>query len=692
MGRDGNGPRYFAPRMAFLHPSFLWALTALAIPIFIHLFQLRRFKRIDFPNVRFLQEVTQQTRSRKKLRHWSVLLSRLLALAALVLAFAQPYMKDASGTVRAGSRAISIYVDDSWSMDGQNADGRLLDQARAGTQDVIMSFSPTDRFQVITNRFEGRQQMLLGRDEALASAGQVEVGAYARPLSQVMERQREALSRSEAPVKQAFLFTDLQRVTTDPENWTNDSTIETVVIPIAANNADNLAIDSVWFDTPVRRLGQNEILHVRLKNHGAQDLRNVPLRLTIDGRQRAMATFGADAGAVIDTAISFINDAVGDHRGSLTIEDRPIAFDNVFHIAYHTAEKLRVLLVSGGDASSDRDIATIFSDDSIHSFSAQPFKQLDLSALARNDLVVLNALPSIPSGLASSVKEFVEGGGSVAIFPALHSDPASYRSALAAYGATFGARDTTTVKVERIDLSSPFYRDVFNSMPSNVDLPLARVRYAITPAPVANVLLRLQSGPAFLSSTPVGRGLAYLAAAPLAPEGGTFARHALFVTSMLRMAELARPMGPLYHIIGAEAVIPLTGVELTGETPPQLRGPDGVIIIPEVRRTPGSVSLVLHDEDLRPGHYAVTASDDTIAMIALDLPRGEGDLSAFTVDALQEVLDQRGLSTIRILEPKGADLSASLETLDPGIKLWKWFILAALCFLAFEIILIRTIR
>ncbi|MEO5584097.1 MAG: BatA domain-containing protein [Flavobacteriales bacterium] len=43
--------------MAFLFPSFLWALTALAIPVIIHLFQLRRFKRIDFPNVRFLQEV-----------------------------------------------------------------------------------------------------------------------------------------------------------------------------------------------------------------------------------------------------------------------------------------------------------------------------------------------------------------------------------------------------------------------------------------------------------------------------------------------------------------------------------------------------------------------------------------------------------------------------------------------------------
>mgnify|MGYP000334819254 CR=1 FL=1 len=60
--------------MSFLHPAFLWALAALAIPVLIHLFQLRRFKRIDFPNVRLLAEVSQQTRARKKVQHWLVLL------------------------------------------------------------------------------------------------------------------------------------------------------------------------------------------------------------------------------------------------------------------------------------------------------------------------------------------------------------------------------------------------------------------------------------------------------------------------------------------------------------------------------------------------------------------------------------------------------------------------------------------
>ncbi|MCB0782451.1 MAG: hypothetical protein KDC03_23430, partial [Flavobacteriales bacterium] len=200
------------------------------------------------------------------------------------------------------------------------------------------------------------------------------------------------------------------------------------------------------------------------------------------------------------------------------------------------------------------------------------------------------------------------------------------------------------------------------------------------------------SSAAFLSSTPQGKGRVYLSAAPLDASGGTFSRHALFVTSMLRMAELARPMGPLYHIIGDEGAIPLEGADLQGEAPPHLKGPEGIDIIPEVRRTVGGVSLVLHDEDLQPGPYAVTVEDDTIAILALDLSRKEGDLSAYTADELKEILVQRELTTISVLEKSGNELAASLKDLGQGPKLWKWFILAALIFLILEILLIRIIR
>ncbi|HEY0978361.1 MAG TPA: BatA domain-containing protein [Flavobacteriales bacterium] len=675
--------------MAFLHPSFLWALTALAIPILIHLFQLRRFKRIEFSDVRFLQQVTQQTRARKKVRHWLTLIARMLAIAALVFAFAQPYLPNTSGKVTAGQRDVSLYIDDSWSMDGQNAQGRLLDQARSDAQDAVMAYSATDRFQVLTNRFEGRQQLLLGRDEALEAAARAEVGSFARPLGQVMERQREALARGEGPVKRAFLFTDLQRSTTDVDAWRNDSAVSTVIVPLPAGDASNLAIDSVWFASPVRRLGQVEDLHVRVRNFGDQQLENIPLRLSIDGRQRALASFGVAPRSQVDTVLHFTNDATGAHYGEVSLTDRPIVFDDVFHIAYRTASSLRVLLVSGGDAASDRDVKAVFAGDSTHTFSEQPYRQLDLASLSRTDLVILNALPDVPSGLADALKSFADEGGSVALFPAADADAASYSALLQRFGAAFGMRDTASTKVDRIDLALPFYSEVFTTMPRNVDLPTVRLRFAFKAPPTANKLLQLNNGTGFLSDIPTGSGRFYLGTSPLSEQGGNFTRHALFVTSLLRMAELSRPMGALYHIIGDGTAIPLEGVALPGEAAPHLRGPEGADIVPEVRRTLNTVSLALHDAELLPGPYAVTLGADTIATIALDLPRTESDLAAYTPEQLREELEQRGLATITVLDKAEGGIAVSLRELDQGTKLWKWFVIAALVFLALEILFIR---
>lgn len=677
--------------MAFLHPTFLWALTALAIPIAIHLFQLRRFKRFEFSDVRFLQEVTQQTRARRKVRHWLTLIARLLAVTALVLAFAQPYLPGNSGSVKAGQRDVSIYIDDSWSMDGQNAQGRLLDQARSDAQDAINAFSPTDRFQVLTNRFEGRQQVLLGRDDALAAVSQVQAGPYARTLGQVMQRQREALSRGEAPVDRAFLFTDLQRSITDVDAWTDDTTVRTVIVPLTPGDPANLAIDSVWFGSPVRRLGQQEQLHVRIRNFGGQALENVPLKLTIDGRTRAMASFAVEAGAHTDTVLHFTNDVVGPHHGTVSITDRPITFDDELHIAYRTAGRSNILLVSGGDDRSDADIEAVFTGDSAYVPVKRAYRQLDLALLAEADFVVVNALPDMPTGLADALQQYCTNGGNAVVFPAA-GDPSGLNVLLQRAGASLSGTDTTTTKVERMDLRQPFFRDVFTDLPRNVDLPVVRLRHTLRVPPTASTLLQLNNGTPFLADIPVGEGRLYVCASPLAPAGGGFTTHALFVTSLLRMAELGRPMGALYHVIGADAAIPLQGVRLAGDAAPHLRGPDGTDLVPEVRRTLNAVTLNLHDQDLVPGAYAVTVGTDTLTTVALDLPRNESDLSAYTPAELATLLKQRGIIGITVLDKAGHELAVGLRELEQGTKLWKWCILLALLFLAIETFLIRTAR
>ncbi|MBK6777489.1 MAG: BatA domain-containing protein [Flavobacteriales bacterium] len=679
--------------MAFLYPSFLWALTALAIPIAIHLFQLRRFKRIDFPNVRFLQAVSQQTRARKKVQHWLTLLARCLAIAALVLAFAQPYIPASAGTTPTGKQAVSLFLDDSWSMDAQNAEGRLLDQARKSAQDAVLAYEPTTEFQVLTSRLDGRQQLLIGRDEALDAAGQVEAGPFSRKISLVLARQQEALARSAAPRKRAVLFTDLQRSTTDVENWVNDTTVRTVIVPLAPADAANLSVDSAWFATPVRRAGQAEALHVRIRNLGSAALKDVPLRLAINGQQRALATFSVEAEAFTDTVLHFTSDGPGAHWGEISISDRPITFDDKLFVAWEVSSALRVQLLSGGDETSDAAVASVFAADSSFRLTVTPSGNIDLASLTSTDLLILNALPEVSSGFAQALVNFVKSGGSLAVFPSLEQETTSVNGFLAQLGAgQYGQLDTASIKVAGIDLRLPFYRDVFSDVPSNVDLPLVRQRLRLNSVAGAETLLRMQDGNAFLTRTNSGKGVVNVCAAPLSDVGGSFTRHALFVTSLLRMAELSRPMGALYHNIGNDARIPLDGVVIEGDRVPHMIGPDGVDRVPELRRSADAHALLMHDEAMPAGAYAVTLGNDTVRHIALNTPRTESDPSAYTAAELRTLIEQRGLTAFEVLEPGGEALSVSLAALDHGRKLWTWFVVLALIFLSLEVAFLRLLK
>src|SRR6187431_3204710 len=113
--------------MLFTYPAFLFALSALSIPIIVHLFNFRRFKKIYFTNVRFLKEIKQDTRNRSRLKHLLILASRILAVIFLVLAFAQPFIPAKGSKAVAGAKRVSVYIDNSFSMDAISSNGDLLE-------------------------------------------------------------------------------------------------------------------------------------------------------------------------------------------------------------------------------------------------------------------------------------------------------------------------------------------------------------------------------------------------------------------------------------------------------------------------------------------------------------------------------------------------------------------------------------
>ena len=147
--------------MQFVYPAFLFALAAIAIPIIIHLFHFRRFKKVYFTNVKFLKEVKDETSQRSKIKNLLILLCRCLAVFFLVMAFAQPFIPQKGAEFKAGQKAISLFVDNSFSMSSLSQDVPLLDKAKQRATEIVSAYEVEDEFQILTNDFEGRHLLLL---------------------------------------------------------------------------------------------------------------------------------------------------------------------------------------------------------------------------------------------------------------------------------------------------------------------------------------------------------------------------------------------------------------------------------------------------------------------------------------------------------------------------------------------------
>src|SRR3984885_3579395 len=113
--------------MHFLYRAFLFAFISLATPVLVHLFNFRRYQKVYFSNVQFLKEIQEQQSSRRNLKERLILATRLLALAFLVLAFARPYIPGKNSANAGKQQAVSIFVDNSYSMETINREGSLLD-------------------------------------------------------------------------------------------------------------------------------------------------------------------------------------------------------------------------------------------------------------------------------------------------------------------------------------------------------------------------------------------------------------------------------------------------------------------------------------------------------------------------------------------------------------------------------------
>ena len=680
--------------MQFVNPFFLFGLFALAIPLIIHLFNFRKFKKVWFTNVKLLEEFTQQTRHESKLKHLLILIFRLLAFTCLIIAFAQPVIKDKTTSTKfsGASSAVAIYIDNSFSMESGSINDNLIEEAKKKAVEIVSTFKTSDLFAVTTNDFEGIHQRWVNKDEFTEMIENINLSSSVRSMSEILQRQKELFQNMDKNTnKFIFLVSDFQKSVCDFQNLVSDTTCGIFVIPLVPQEIANIYIDTVWLHSPVTQIQQNIEMSVVIKNISNVDLEKIPVNLTINGFKKAVASVDINANSSSEIKLVFTIDKPGIQHACLEIADSPVNYDDKLYFCLNVNKTIPVLNIYGENATNY--IKSLFGNDSTFLYNECSENKINYSLFPNCNLIILNEIQRIPSGLAQDLKKFVDNGGSLAIFPSLNADLNSYNEFLNLMEFdNYLKADTANTKVVEINLQHPLFNDVFEKIPDNINLPIANFYYPLTKNVKSNreCLLKMQNGESFLSVQSYGSGKVYLSAVPLNRDASNFARHAIFVPVMYRMALTVEPERKLYYYTAKEEIIPLKGNIQGTDMVFRLKKINGDFeIIPGIVESIGNINISTYGQIKEAGNYDVLLDKDTICGLAFNYDRRESLLEYYSPSELTKAINKYNLKTFKVIEPAKKDLAQTLIDIRNGIKLWKLFVVLALIFLTGEIITLR---
>lgn len=687
--------------MNFLFPTFLIGLAAIAIPIIIHLFNFRKYKKVYFTNVQFLKELKQESDSKSRLKEWLILAMRILAIACLVFAFAQPFIPGKTKALQ-GEKAISIYIDNSFSMESTNKKGTLLENAKQYATDIVNSFNASDKFQLLTNDFEGRHQRFISREEFLEQLNDVKISSSTRSINDVIKRQQDFLQNSASKNKRIFLLSDFQKNASVLNKADVDTSIAISLIPLASTEINNVYIDSVWFETPVQQFGTQQIIHAMVVNKSNKDIENGSLKLYINNTQVSLSSFNVTAGNKKDVSMSFTVKVKGINKGLLKIEDYPITYDDDFYFSFNAQTTINALVINGKDSKTAGNFRSLMQNDSLFVYHENNEVAIDYSLFAKTNIMVLNELSTLTSGLTAELQKFVSNGGSLVIFPAGKPDLVAYNTAFQNLQLPQIVKlDTGNTKTQGINFEQGLYEGVFDKVDQRMDLPKVFEHFEFTKTTNSNSqsLVSLQNGQFLISLNPLGNGRIYLFSVPSDEAGSNLLKHALFVPTLIKMSILSLKPSPVYYKTAVNEAIVLNTASNFSDKPLHIikdetagSATKRTDIIPEHRLVNNATTLFTQNQITEAGHYEVKEDATTLKDLAFNFDRKESDMNFMNTEELQKQIDGNGLKNIAIIEPNEKTLTNALQEVNDGKKLWKLFLILALVFLATEILIIRLFR
>ena len=672
--------------MSFLYPLFLVAGLSLAIPVLIHLFNLRKYKTVLFPHTRFLKNIQLNSRKQSQVRYKALLAARLLFLAVLILAFAQPFFNNDNKP--AGDHKFQvIYIDNSYSMSVKKGAQSMLDIAKDAARKQLRHAVPGTRFALLTND-KPASYRAQPADKVFAEINATEFSASSKTVNQVLANAQSILENEGKGGADLYYYSDFQQsaIPAQPDKDLMKN-ITFYGVPIQSDEPQDIYIDTAYLTTPVLQTGKSNFIIVHTHCSGKPPKENPVLSLAINGQVKSAASLNFSGKPESIDTLNFQVNSANWQKITLTLNDPSVRFDDTFRVTARSSPNLSVLVLSEGQPNT-------YIQAAFRAYNGFRLNQAEVTNAPKNwndyNLVILNGITHMDDALGKTLNDALQGGQSICIFPGKTSNYQLLNDGLKQAGdLRITGIDTVPQTASSLQQGSTLVKDLFEKIPENVQLPVANWHYIINAGLSANQqsVLSFRNGDPLLARYMPSKGQLYICATAADLQSGNFPGSYFFTPFLYEMA-MQSSSSSVYAITGGtqQAVyLPLGSASERNMV--HVYGKD-LDIIPSQRPNGAGLDIFIDQAVQQPGFYALsTAGGSDTTQIALNQNKSESLLDFRDISALKSDWKGDNIKWMSVNEGGGITDSGG-----GNWPIWKICVLLAVAMLTIETYLLARVK
>jgi hypothetical protein len=652
--------------MTFLQPWVLVALPLVSLPLVIHLINQRRFQTVQWGAMQFLLSAKALSSGYSKLRHWLIMLLRMLAVAAVILAVGRPLSRGWLALAGGGRPDTAIVIlDRSPSMQArdQAIEGTKLATGRRQLAESLALLAPSRCLYLATPDADPVEidPRALGE---LPSAGPA---AAATDVPGCLRAAFDHIRDNAAGTTEVWICSD-ERANDwaiDEGGWAGlrdayaklPQQVRFQLLSFSQPEPANLAIRVT--DATLQKRGREQELVVSLvvsRSDAVDQVTATPVTVPVKFELGGVTS-------VVDVELAGREAVLANHTlplgrsgirgwGRVTIPPDVNPADNEFYFTFDEPPP-RVSLVVAREAAAARVLELAASIPPTKDFVARADVVLPggLATAAWDEASLLLWQGPLPSGAdAEFVEHFVARGGQVIFFPPEEADATMFA------GLAWGEWKTHELPVRPEQWRTD--QDLLSNTLSGGALPLGEldVRQARGLVGDQVTLASLAGGSPLVARVADGRGIYFCTTLPT-PRHSSLASEGVVLYALIQRA-IDRGLEPLS---GARQ---LTAGGATAALARSMAASDGW------ERLAGSDDALSTEDGLHAGVYSVAGR-----LVAINRPTAEDTARVAAAERIDGLF--RGLSFSRITGQAGVTDSLVQE-------IWRAFLIAMLLALVVE--------